>query len=140
MNTYDPKKVVVTFKGFVLSGYADGTFISIVPAGDNFTKVVGADGEVSRSKSNDDTAEVSLTLQQTSLSNDVLSAEMNADKLANTGVGPLIVKDLAGLTVFFASEAWIRTPPDQAYSKEIEDREWIFDTGNTEIAIGGSSL
>ena len=140
VKTYDPNQVVVSFFGVPLSGFADGTFISIAPAADRFTKAVGADGEVTRSKSSDRTSEATLTLQQSSLSNDVLSGFLALDDLNNAGKGPLLIQDKGGTTVFFSAEAWIRTPPTQAYSKEVENRDWIFDTGQPEIFVGGSTL
>ena len=63
VSTYDPKEVVVTFGAIPLDGYADGTFVEVAPAGEAFARHVGADGEVSRSKSNDNTHDVTLTLK-----------------------------------------------------------------------------
>ena len=136
--TYDPKKVVVTFGGVPLTGFADGTFISIEPVEEAFTRVSGADGLVSRARSNDDGYEVTLTLQQTSLSNAVLSGIHNQDKRTGDGVKPLTVKDLRGEQLFFAEAAWIRQDPTVEYSKEIEEREWVFDTGRAEQFVAGS--
>jgi hypothetical protein len=58
-----------TDEGVPISGYADGTFVQVDPSGDSFAKKVGADGEVARSMSNDNTHTVVITLLQSSLSN-----------------------------------------------------------------------
>lgn len=121
--TYDPKNVIITFIGVPITGFADGEYLSITPSGERYTKVSGADGEVARSKSNDRTHEVVITLLQTSLSNSYLSALL----IAGTK-GVLKVTDLNGSALWLWDEAWIRQPPDSAFEKEIGDRAWTFDT------------
>jgi len=135
---YDPKRIVVSFKGRPLSGFADGTFVSISMAAEAFTKVSGADASVSRARTNDDTAEVSVTFLQTSDSNDFLSNVHNEDKRFGTGKGPLLIKDLFGTTLFFAPQAWVVQFPDMEYGKEITEREWTFNTGQVEHFVGGA--
>jgi hypothetical protein len=127
--TYDPKKVIITFGGVPLSGFADGTFINVTGASDTFVKSVGADGEVARGRSNDETCEVTLTLMQTSLSNVYLNTVKEADKISSSGVKPLSITDLSGTGLMFWPQAWIRKAPDVEYAKEVGDRAWIFDTG-----------
>jgi len=138
--TYAPDLVILSVNGVPITGYADGTFISVAPATDRFTKVVGADREVARSKSNDNTHEVTITLLSTSLSNDYLSTLLNADKLANAGKFTLQIKDLGGTTLMFWQSAWIRTPPTVEYSKEITERAWVIDTGQIDIETIGGNL
>ena len=53
LTTYDPKRVIITFGGTPIGGYADGTFVDIAASSEAFTRKVGADGEVTRSKSAD---------------------------------------------------------------------------------------
>jgi hypothetical protein len=138
LKTYDPKKISIIFFGIPLEGFADGTFVSATRSNDSFTKTSGADGIVSRSKSNDTGAEVTVTLAQTSTSNAILSGFMIADELKSAGAGPLIIKDSGGSTLFFAAAAWIRKPADITNAKEIENREWIFDTADSAFFVGGT--
>lgn len=139
VNTYDPKQLIIVFGGVPITGYADGTFVTVTPNAERFTKVVGADGEVTRTKSNDFTHEVTITLKQSSLSNDYLSTIMNADRLSNLGKLPLQIKDINGTTLWNWSQAWIRQPPDSEFAKELGERAWIFDTGSADLEqIGGS--
>ena len=51
--TYDADQVSVLINGIELKGYADGEFLRIEQEGADFTDVVGTDGEVTRSKTND---------------------------------------------------------------------------------------
>ena len=62
------------FGAIDISGLTNGVFISVERDTDAFTKVVGADGEGMRSKSNDKSATITITLMQSSSSNDALSA------------------------------------------------------------------
>jgi hypothetical protein len=138
VKTYDFKDVIVTFGGIPISGYEDGTAIEVAPSSDRFTKKVGADGEVARGRSNDDTAEVKLILMQTSLSNTYLNTFLKADRLANAGAKPLHIMDVNGGSLDFFPVAWVKKAPVKGYAKEVGPREWIFDTGQLadEMVLG----
>jgi hypothetical protein len=139
LKTYDPKSLYASFGGVPLTGFADGTFINIV-GNAKFSSVTGADGLTSRAKSVDDSYEITITLQQTSVSNDYLSGVQKLDRLQNAGVLPLIIKDGEGTSLFFAESAWIEKDPDVAYSKEIENREWAFKTASAANFVGGNQV
>ena len=62
VKTYDPKQVVITFGVIPISGYADGTFVSVNRSGDAFTKKKGAAGDVERVNKNQGDFEVTVTL------------------------------------------------------------------------------
>lgn len=129
VTTYDPKKVIITLGGVPITGFADGTFVQIDPNSEFFTKKVGADGEVVRSMSNDNTHTVQITLQQSSVSNDYLSSVHTADKLLGKGMLPLSITDLNGTTLHFWAQAWVQTDPSIGYAKETTDRQWTLHTG-----------
>lgn len=139
VKTYDSKLVIINFFGVPLTGYADGEFCSVVSSSERFTKQSGADGEITRSKSNDNTSEITVTLKQSSLSNNYLSGILELDRIANNGKGPFSIVDLSGTTLMEWPQAWIRQPPDQSFGKENGDRAWVFDTGQPLIeSIGGN--
>jgi len=138
--TYDPAEVIVTFFGVPITGFADGEFVTITPSSERFTKTVGADGLVSRVKSNDNTHEVTITLVKTSLSNDYLSGILAADRFGNAGKGTLQIVNLGGTTLFAWEEAWIRQPPDVSEDKTITDKAWVFDTGQATIESYGGNI
>jgi len=130
VTNFDPKKVIVIFGGVPIGGYADGTFIEISPNDEEgFKKVVGADGEVARSQSNDNTHKVVITLLQSSLSNQHLSIVHNADKASGKGIMPLTITDLNGGSLKHWPQAWIQGDPTEGFGKEIGERQWTFDTG-----------
>jgi hypothetical protein len=130
VTNYDPKKVVITFGGVPLDGFTDGDFISVAPNdADGFKKVVGADGEVARAQSNDNTHNVTLTIMQSSLVNAQLSNIRNTDKLTGKAIQPLSITDLNGGSLHFWPQAWIKGDPEWGYGKELKERQWVFDTG-----------
>lgn len=137
VKTYDPKKVILTVGGAPISGYADGTFIKASRLNDTFTSVAGADGEVSRSKSNDKRGEIVITLIQTSLANDILSGIAQIDERTGLGVVPVILKDLSGLTTLFTGSAWVKKPADFERGKEIANTEWTLECADLDIFNGG---
>jgi len=137
VKSYDPKEVVVTIGGVPMQGFADGTFVTINRISDAFTSVAGADGEIARAKSNDKRGELTLTLMQTSLSNDVLSGIAVIDENTNGGVVPVIVKDLSGTTTYFSGTGWIRKVPDSEFGKEISNREWVLELADMDVFVGG---
>jgi hypothetical protein len=133
VKTYDPAKVELVVAGVPISGFASGTFISMARAADAWSKVVGASGEVIRSKSNDRSGTLTLTLLQSSLSNDALSELASLDELSNDGVGPLMIKDLSGRLLLQAESCWVQKVADVNRGSEQENMEWMIaydaDTG-----------
>lgn len=137
--TYSPKKVSVVVAGVIIRGYADGTFVMVERSADTFTKVTGADGEVGRVHSADRSGRITITLQQTSESNDILSALQLADELSLTGKFPVIVKDNNGTSLYMAGDAWIMKAPNAEYSNGMSTREWIIECADLDPFAGGNS-
>ncbi len=140
VKTYDPKKVIVTFGGVPITGFADGTFVQVDPNAESFTRKVGADGEVVRAKTNDNTHTVVITLQQSSASNSFLGNAYNTDKLTGAGMLPLSITDLNGGTIAFWPQAWIQTDPSWGYAKETTDRGWTLHTGQIATNAKGGAI
>ena len=85
---YDADQVKLTVAGFAIeSGFADGEFLRVEQEADDFTDVAGTDGEVTRSKTNDRRATITVLLMQTSSGNQALSALSNVDREAPNGAG-----------------------------------------------------
>jgi len=138
--TYDARNVHVIVGGVPMSGFADETFVSIAAENDLYEKSVGADGDVSRSRRNDDTGVLTLTLKQTSQSNDVLSALLAADRAGNGGLVDVLVQESgSGRTIVFAQAAWIKRYPNLVYGPNVENREWQIDLAGLNYFIGGNA-
>jgi hypothetical protein len=138
VRTYDPKKCIVIIGGIPMGGFADGTFVMVERSNDAFTKVSGADGGVSRAKSNDISGTLTLTLAQTSPSNDILSGFAQLDEQSNNGVVPLAITDLGGRTTCVSGFGWVKKFPSIENGKEISNREWVLDCADLNIFIGGN--
>ncbi len=139
MKTYDPKKVMVVFGVRQITGFAEDSMITVSPHGDGAQVYVGCDSEVARSVDPDATYEVKMHLAQTSNCNEYLSTIYNRDRKEGDGVLPLLIKDLAGTTLFAATEAFIKNIPEWQRGKNIGANEWSFGTGNVDFPIIGGN-
>lgn len=137
MKTYDPKKIIIIFGVRRLTGMSDDSIVSIKPNGEGLQTYVGADGDVARSLDPDATYEVTVSLNTTSNSNDYLSNMYNYDRETGNGIAPLLIKDLAGTTLFSAPEAWVSNMPEASRGLTVDTQEWVFHTGQVEDAIIG---
>ena len=141
MKVYDANEVTVSVAGLPIeSGFDDGEFCRIEQETDDFTDKVGTDGEVTRSKTNDRRATISIILMQSSTGNSLLSVLSNIDRLAGNGagVGPLLVRDRQGLALYAAAECWISKPPDVSFDREPTAREWTLRCASLERFDGGN--
>ena len=141
IKVYDPASVVVLFNGIPLSGYADGTFISASQNTPAFTLFVGTSGEAARALTNNQSGTIQVTLQQTSTSNDVLSAFHAADLVAPAGVSiaAVLVKDLNGSTLMLATTSWITKFPDVSFSRGVGNWTWTIETDRMIFGVGGAN-
>lgn len=126
MREYDPTQVTVSFAGIVAEGYADGEFVRIERDSDDFGDVVGTDGTVSRARTSDKRATVTIILMQTSPTNALFSALAQADEdtPGGAGVAPLVIRDRLGTSIHRGAKAWIAKRPDVAYARIPGAREW----------------
>ena len=145
--TYDPKGIVLVYKGNIISGFADGTFVTAARSNEDWTISVGADGVTNRVRSRDTSGTIEITLTQTGAGNAVLSRLYNeeASLSANAqedheggGTGVLAIIDEAGNTVVSSDTAWIQKPADVEYGKDISDRTWMFLACNLTFKIGNA--
>lgn len=141
VKTYLPDQFKIIFGTETMTGLDDGDFITVSPGSDRFSKVVGADGEVIRTRSNDYTHDIEIVLLQSSSSNDYLSTVFDLDRVSGTGALPLSIVDLSGTTVRFWASAWIVQEPAAANGKESGNRTWTLTTGQETPGgvIGGNN-
>ena len=124
----------------VSGGYGEGEVLKIEHDEPTFTLKKGADGMVTRSKTYNGVAKITLTLMQTSEFNALFSAILLVDKNGKNGagVGPTAIKDLQGATLYFASKSWIEGPPNATFGREATHRDWVICTANLEVFEGGN--
>jgi hypothetical protein len=138
VKTYDPAQVLCIVAGVEIKGYADGTFITCGRDNPAWTNGSGASGEGWRAKSNDKIGTCTLTLLQTSESNDLLSALANLDELSGNGVGAFLLKDNSGNTLYSAETCWIEKQADSEFARDVTNREWVVKTDLLNVFVGGN--
>ena len=122
------------------TGRAADEFVSVSYNSDFHTIQVGSDGEVTRSRVNDRSATITITLTQSSDGNDVLTGIWATD--LNTPGGtpvPFLLRDSLGRTLLTAEQCWLKTAPSASYGSEAGTREWVFETGNLIAFYGGNT-
>jgi hypothetical protein len=130
VSTYDPKKVILTFGATPISDYGEDSMIEVSRSSERFTRKEGADGAVVRSKKATDCHDVTITLLQTSLSNNVLSIQAAIDKETGTGMLPLTITDVNSGAVKMWPQAWVEMPQSETFAADVGERQWVFHTGN----------
>lgn len=137
-HNYNPKKVLFNWKGITARGYVAGSFIVVQMNAEMFTTNTGASGDVCRVQSNDESGKVTLRLMATSPTNAELSTQAALDKITGLNYGALQIKDLNGLTVHSAEQAWIEKMPDDDKGMEVGEIEWVFACAQLRMFIGGA--
>lgn len=141
LKIYDADQISINIAGIpIIGGFADGEFLRIEKETDDFTDVVGTVGEVTRSKTKDGRATVTVILMQTADSNAVLAALSQVDRNApnGAGVGAFLVRDRQGTSLYEADEIWIMKSPDATFDREATSREWICRVANLRDFTGGT--
>lgn len=136
---YCPDEVNVLVAGFIpLQGFVDGTFISVTKSIQPFQSQRTADGTVSRLYNRDATYDIAITLVNSSGSNDVLTKLWQLDEITQRGKFPLLIKDLSGTDLFFATTAWIEQTPAMVKSVSTDERTWMLKASQAYINVGGN--
>ena len=137
VNTYSPKDVKIDIGGYVLTGWEN---ISVTRTSQGFRTVMGIRGKHTRVPTGDTSATFTITLHQTSPSNDVLSAIHGLDLERGTGRIALTLRDYSGRTVISSDEAYIMGYPEVMYSRDFEFRSWtIFCQSTSEHTVAGNT-
>lgn len=144
VQTYSPEFVDLIISNgemnHVVTNFAEGTFIGIEPVTERFTPVYGAKGEAYRAHNPVKAFDITVTLSQTSHSNDVLTHLLNNDRDTLDGTFTLILKDSSGTTLFSETHAYIGQEPSQSFAGggTIESREWTIHLPRPDYMIGGN--
>lgn len=139
METYNPDDVSMTLGTTPIEGVMDGTFILIEPNAPDWKKKVGAQGNVARTRIEDESYRVTITLMGSSPSNKDLTGINKTDKATGQGQLPFLMEDLSGEDMFFATNAWIEGKPALSKGDDITPVVWIIECEKGEILIGGNA-
>lgn len=134
---FDPSRVRMRVLGIELTGFAQKK-VSIKQKTDTWKLVTGCEGETTRVKSLDTSGTITVTLQQTSPSNQFLSTLYFLDRQLAVPVpvwiyyeGDSFGESIFGLsTKIISLQTWIKKLPDINYSNKLDETVWEFESDN----------
>ena len=125
LKTYDLKLVTCNFGPVLFKGFAEGSAISIAFEANIFDAVVGADGETTRSRTNNNNAKATVSLMQTSTAH----AQMVQATLRNAALSgvtfPFYLVSPATQEVYDCAQAYVEKLPDGSFEMAAGTREWV---------------
>lgn len=135
--TYDPSQVKLNIAGYIITGMMDVTVSPNKPA---FTIKQGIRGRNTRVNSRDTSAELTISILQTSISNDILSAIVESDRQLMTGRLEVSLTDASGTTFVASDEAFVESIPSAQFGREMQNRSWKICMLSTKGAIIGGNF
>lgn len=137
---YSPSLVTMSFRDINVVGIAESTFVEVERNEDGFSTQAGANGDVTRTRNLNRTGKVTITLQQASPTNDLLTSAYRLDELTGSGYGAIQIKDLSGTAVCEATHAWILKLPKMERAKESGSVIWVFECADLKLYVGGNLI
>ena len=137
--SYCPESVQCLIAGFIpITGFVDGTFISVDKDRMPYTSVEMPDGTVARKYNNSQTYTITITLHNGAETNNLLTKMWQVDEITQRGKFPLLIKDQSGSDLLFSTESWIEGIPSLTKSNAIDSRVWVIKSAYAVINIGGN--
>lgn len=137
VRTYSPKDVIFTAGGYQITGWQS---ITVTRSVKGFNVIRGIRGKNTRVPNVDTSATITISLLQTSQSNDVLSRIHELDLQNGTGRIALTLKDRSGSSVFSSNEAYITGYPTSSFSGQFEYRNWELFLQTTSVYVVGGNI
>ncbi len=135
--TFDPNQLTVSIGSHTATGFAEGTMLSIDMDDQRYNTEVDANGNSIRYKINNNNATITLTLNQGSPTNDILSTFVNLDRQTDTGVFPMSIKDNRGSTLITSIGAYVEKTPTVDFGTTGNNREWVLKATEVGFFVGG---
>lgn len=148
LSTFAPNRVTVVISqastgiSHVVSGFSTDSIVKIEASTEKFELYTGADNTSTRIYKGNEAGTISLSLQQTSPSNDIFS-QLYLNDIASqdsSGLFTVTVKDNSGRSLYFASEAYIGKLPMSDFGNSMHHREWVVHCAHLHMYIGGNSV
>lgn len=132
--TYNSSKVKIALGTHIVTGYAEDSFIVIDPISSGVTAKAGCDGEIVRSVDPNERFTVKIVLLASSPTHKFLRNMYKKDKMDGSGMFPVLINDLTGKEKFSTNQAWVTKLPSSTKGKESQNREWVIETGQADVA------
>ncbi len=126
----------------ILSGFSEDSIVQIERNAETYTMYTGADNTSTRIYNANKSAKLTISLQQTSGSNDILSQLYANDAASRNSEGlfSVHVKDLSGRSDYFSDDAYIGVVPNSQFANSMQTRDWVIHAHNLETVIGGNAI
>ena len=145
--SYRPSSIVIAIShsssntSHILGGMAKDSVVSIEYPEASWAEKTLNDGETVRTHSKDNTLRMTVHLDQTSASNDYLSAlskfdEKDASGLA--GVFTCTFADKSSRTHAYSAQCFVKRPMSYEYGSDTSVRDWVIVMSNADQHLGGS--
>lgn len=127
VGTYNFREVSVIVGTREITEFYAGSEVMAERDEESFTKQVGVEGNVTRSKSNNSCGTITLSVSQVSEDNKYLQNLANLDERTNAGIFPVKIVDKSNpsIELVTAFQAWISKPANRNYGAESSAREWM---------------
>lgn len=146
--TFAPNDVTVVITqrssgiAHIVSGYSEDSIVNIERSAETFTMYTGADNTSTRIYNANKSATVTLSLQQTSSSNDILSLLYANDSNSrnSSGLFSLQISDSSGRSRYFSDDAYVGVVPNSQFGNSMQVRDWVLHAHNLDTYIGGNAI
>lgn len=139
LKLYAPDEVDIYIGGvYKVNDLTEGTFVRISHDESVYKERVTSDGVVARTHRGNSLYRLTLSLNNTSDSNQVLTYLAHLDNVTQMGKFPIMIKDRNGDSLFFAHSAWISSKPNMSFSVELDAREWVISCSHPIFNLGGN--
>jgi len=124
---YQPKNVVCSVDGELISGFASGSFVKVTPKADGvMMEDAGADGVGAFVVSGNRQYEITIVLQASSGSNAVLQGIHNKTLNGSPALFTIKIECSSSGSAFFAPECMItKAPPLDRQHDKLGTNEWV---------------
>ncbi len=136
---YDPSRVHLHVGTITITGFSDGTMVEVERDEAAFTKKTGAQGDTARVLNRNRGGKFKFNLLQGAPCNALLAALARADEEDGTGVVPVQLTDMNGLTIISSTISWIEKMPKTDFSDDENGREWTIDCAELDYDGYGST-
>lgn len=145
--SYRPSSIVIaishpsTNTSHIVGGMAKDSMVSIEYPEAVWTEKVLNNGETVRTHSKDNTLRLTLHLDQTSASNDFLSALSkydDKDLTGRDGIFTCTFADKSSRTFAYSAECFVKRPMTYEFGSDTSVRDWIIVLSNADQYLGGS--
>lgn len=120
---FDASEVILLLGGYQPVGFATDTKIVVSKTGDIVTPYSGTDGDTSLALQRNKLGTLTMSLQNTSESNEVLTAFHQQMYLTRVVAFPVYLQDPRGFGL--VTVGWIQSQPDMTVGSEIQSVDWV---------------